>query len=108
MRHVWLGGGVAAIGGEDGVHMCMALVAMFGLSDRKIRGRLYWLEDGCQVSTASGMRWILADGLSVGAAVGGRTEVICPLRWWRLGLCVLCGYAPVLCSSLVIAACRMR
>ena len=58
--------------------------------------------------TASGMQWILADGPCVGVVVGGRTEVMCPLRWWRLRLCVLCVCVLVLCSLLATAACLMQ
>ena len=34
----WLGSGVVAVGGEDKVHMCTALVAALCLSDSKYVG----------------------------------------------------------------------
>ena len=58
--------------------------------------------------TASGIQWILADGTCVGVVVGGRTEVMSPLRWWRLRLYVLCVCVLILCSVLATAACLMQ
>ena len=60
------------------------------------------------MSTASGMRWVLADGLSIGANIGGRMEAMCPLRRWRPHPYVLCGCGFAFCWSLSMTVCHRR